>query len=168
MTTDTSGRFVSVRVTGWRSRASKATFHRRSILGWKEAFAGWTRPQREDFRIFVSRVLSERNAASEEISDEFYRLQSERWLESMLVNDITRHRSRAFTGVCLSAGAGLLADRPRRDRYSDGDARRAAGGDGTEARGTDQPALPGARLLAARGELFGSRRGSRTSATFRA
>ncbi|MGA8182938.1 MAG: hypothetical protein WB819_04765, partial [Terriglobia bacterium] len=46
--------------------------------------------RREEFRIFVSRVLEKRNAASEETSDDFYRLQSERWLESMLVNDITR------------------------------------------------------------------------------
>ena len=45
---------------------------------------------REDFRNFISLVLDRRDAASQDTSDPFYRLQSERWLESMLVNDITR------------------------------------------------------------------------------
>ena len=44
----------------------------------------------EDFRNFVSRVFERRTAESDDASDEFYRPQSEHWLESMLVEDITR------------------------------------------------------------------------------
>ncbi len=45
---------------------------------------------RKEFRQLVNSVLAVRQARSSDPSHEFYRLQSERWLESLVVKDITR------------------------------------------------------------------------------
>ncbi len=44
----------------------------------------------EEFRQLVNGVLALRQARSSDPSHEFYRLQSERWLESLVVQDVTR------------------------------------------------------------------------------
>ena len=46
--------------------------------------------QVEDFRQFLASVLSARRARSPDPSSVYYRLQSERWLESLIVRDATR------------------------------------------------------------------------------
>ncbi|PYV18464.1 MAG: hypothetical protein DMG21_04900 [Acidobacteria bacterium] len=45
---------------------------------------------REDFRRFLDEVLRIRAADSREPSHPFYRLQAERWLESLLIQDVTK------------------------------------------------------------------------------
>jgi hypothetical protein len=44
----------------------------------------------DEFRQLVSAVLAVRQARTSDSSHEFYRLQSERWLESLVVQDVTR------------------------------------------------------------------------------
>ena len=90
MTTDTSGRFVSVRVAGLEIARIEGDLSPRIYYGLEGSVRRLDGSNREGFQDFISRVLDRRNAASEDTSDEFYRLQSEHWLESILVNDITR------------------------------------------------------------------------------
>ena len=90
MTTDSSGKFVSVRVAGLEIARIEGDLAPKTYFGLEGSVRRLDEGRREEFRTFVSRVLETRNAASEETSDEFFRLQSERWLESMLVEDITR------------------------------------------------------------------------------
>jgi hypothetical protein len=90
MTTDSSGRFVSVRVAGLEIVRIEGDLSPRIYFGLEGSVRRLDHSRRDEFRDFVSQVLHRRNAASEDTSDDFYRLQSEHWLESMLVNDITR------------------------------------------------------------------------------
>ena len=90
MTTDTSGKFVSVRVAGLEVARIEGDLSPKIYFGLEGSVRRMDESRREDFRDFISLVLDRRNAASKDTSDTFYRLQSERWLESMLVNDITR------------------------------------------------------------------------------
>jgi len=90
MTTDASGRFVSVRVAGLEIARIEGDLSPKIYFGLEGSVRRLDDHSRDAFRDFVSRVLARRNAASEDTRDDFYRLQSERWLESMLVNDITR------------------------------------------------------------------------------
>jgi len=61
-----------------------------SISAWRAAFAGWTHLVTTSFRNFLLRVRAIRCAGSPDPQHDFYRLQSERWLESLLLKDITR------------------------------------------------------------------------------
>ncbi len=90
MTTDSSGRFVSVRVAGLEIARIEGDLSPRIYFGLEGNVRRMDESSKEDFRGFISRVLERRTAASENTSDEFYRLQSEHWLESMLVKDIAR------------------------------------------------------------------------------
>jgi hypothetical protein len=90
MATDTFGKFVSVRVTGLEIARIEGDLSPKIYFGLEGSVRRLENSSRDDFREFVSRVLDRRDAASEDATDEFYRLQSERWLESMLVRDITR------------------------------------------------------------------------------
>ena len=90
MTTDTSGKFVSVRVAGLETARIEGDLSPKIYFGLEGSVRRLNDSNRGEFRDFVGRVLRKRNAASEETSDEFFRLQSEHWLESMLVDDITR------------------------------------------------------------------------------
>lgn len=90
MTTDSSGRFVSVRVAGLEIGRVEGDLSPKIYFGLEGSVRKLDEKRREEFQNFVFTVLRRRNATSEETSDEFFRLQSERWLESMLVDDITR------------------------------------------------------------------------------
>jgi hypothetical protein len=90
MTTDTTGKFVSVRVAGLEIVRIEGDLSPKIFFGLEGSVRRLDDGRRDDFREFVTRVLRWRNATSEDTSDDFYRLQSERWLESVLVNDITR------------------------------------------------------------------------------
>ena len=90
MVTDASGRFVSVRVAGLEIARIEGDLSPKIYFGLEGSVRRLDDSGHDDFRDFVARVLDRRSAASEDTSDEFYRLQSERWLESMLVSDITR------------------------------------------------------------------------------
>jgi hypothetical protein len=89
MTADSSGKFVSVRVAGLEVARVEGDLSPKIFFGLEGSVRKMYDTRRGDFRDFISLVLDRRNAASEETSDPFYRLQSERWLESMLVDDIT-------------------------------------------------------------------------------
>ena len=90
MATDSSGRFVSARVAGLEIARIEGDLSPKIYFGLEGSVRRLDESNHDDFRHFVSRVLDRRSAGSEDTADEFYRLQSERWLESMLVNDITR------------------------------------------------------------------------------
>ena len=90
MMTDTTGKFLSVRVAGLEIARIEGDLSPKVYFGLEGSVRRRDESRREEFRAFVSRVLLQRNAASEETSGDFYRLQSEHWLESMLVQDITR------------------------------------------------------------------------------
>ncbi|TAM79163.1 MAG: hypothetical protein EPN47_19335 [Acidobacteria bacterium] len=90
MATDTSGKFVSVRVAGLEIARIEGDLSPKIYFGLEGSIRRLDDNSQDGFRNFVSRVLARRNAASEDTTDEFYRLQSERWLESMLVSNITR------------------------------------------------------------------------------
>lgn len=90
MATDSSGRFVSARVAGLEIARIEGDLSPKIYFGLEGSVRRLDESNHDDFRYFVSRVLARRSAGSEDTADEFYRLQSERWLESMLVSDITR------------------------------------------------------------------------------
>jgi hypothetical protein len=90
MTTDTSGKFVSVRVAGLEIARIEGDLSPLIYFGLEGSVRRLNDARRKDFREFVTLVLEKRSAASEDKSADFYRLQSERWLESMLVDDVTR------------------------------------------------------------------------------
>jgi len=90
MMTDSSGKFVSVRVAGLEVARIEGDLSPRIYFGLEGSVRRMDESNQGDFRDFIFLVLDRRNAASEDTSDQFYRLQSEHWLESMLVSDITR------------------------------------------------------------------------------
>ena len=90
MTTDSSGKFVSVRVAGLEIVRIEGDLSPKIYFGLEGSVRRLDESNQEDFRNFISCVLERRTAASNDTSDEFYRLQSEHWLESMLISDITR------------------------------------------------------------------------------
>ncbi|HET9178998.1 MAG TPA: hypothetical protein VFQ24_11635 [Terriglobia bacterium] len=90
MAADTSGRFVSARVAGLEIARIEGDLSPKIYFGLEGSVRRLNESNHDGFRDFVSRVLDRRSAGSEDAADEFYRLQSERWLESMLVSDITR------------------------------------------------------------------------------
>jgi hypothetical protein len=90
MMTDASGKSVSVRVAGLEIARIEGDLSPKIYFGLEGSVRRLDESSRDDFRDYISRVLDRRDATSEDTSDEFYRLQSEHWLESLLVKDITR------------------------------------------------------------------------------
>ncbi|HZT71483.1 MAG TPA: hypothetical protein VFC10_17280 [Terriglobia bacterium] len=90
LTTDSSGKFVSVRVAGLEIVRIEGDLSPKIYFGLEGSVRRLNESNIEEFRSFVTRVLDRRNAGSADTADLFYRLLSERWLESMLVSDISR------------------------------------------------------------------------------
>ncbi|HEX5411744.1 MAG TPA: hypothetical protein VFZ27_07760 [Terriglobia bacterium] len=90
MAADSSGRFVSARVAGLEIVRIEGDLSPKIYFGLEGSVRRLSEGNHNEFRDFVSRVLDHRSAGSADTADEFYRLQSERWLENMLVNNITR------------------------------------------------------------------------------
>lgn len=90
ITTDSLGKFVSVRVAGLEVARIEGDLSPRIYFGLEGGIHRMDGTNQDDFRDFISLVLSRRNASSADTSDQFYRLQSEHWLESMVVDEITR------------------------------------------------------------------------------
>ncbi len=90
MTTDSSGKFVSVRVAGLEVACIEGDLSPKIYFGLEGSVRRMDETNQGDFRDFISLSLNRRNAACEDTSDPYYRLQSEHWLESMLVSDISR------------------------------------------------------------------------------
>jgi hypothetical protein len=87
---EASGMTLSLRVLGLEIARVEGQLAPRIYFGLEGSWRRLGRENQDELRRFVGRVLELRRAASPEPQHEFYRLQSERWLESLLVADITR------------------------------------------------------------------------------
>lgn len=81
---------LSLRVLGLEVARLEGQLAPRVYFGLEGSYRKLQEGNRADFQQFVNGVLRIRNVRSENPSHEFYRLQSERWLESLLVRDLTR------------------------------------------------------------------------------
>jgi transposase len=87
---DTSANFLSLRVLGLEVARVEGVLAPRVFYGLEGSYRRLASGEEVQLRRFVSRVLELRRADSEDLAHDFYRLQAERWLESLLVRDITR------------------------------------------------------------------------------
>jgi hypothetical protein len=93
---DPTGTFLSLRVLGLEVGRVEGQLAPRVYFGLEgsvrklEEGGEPGRAGREEFRRFLLRVLEARRADASGPSQDFYRLQAERWLESLLVRDVPR------------------------------------------------------------------------------
>ncbi len=87
---DSSGNFLSIRVRGLEVARVEGQVAPRIYFGLEGSVRPLDEDARDDFRRFLREVLVIRQAGSKDTAHEFYRLQSERWLESLLLRDVTR------------------------------------------------------------------------------
>lgn len=87
---DASANFLSLRVLGLEIARIEGLLAPHVFYGLEGSVRRLEAGEEEDLRAFVRRVLEVRTAASASPAHDFYRLQAERWLESLLVRDITR------------------------------------------------------------------------------
>jgi hypothetical protein len=87
---DASGSFLSFRVLGLEVARIEGTLSPRIFFGLEGNYRKLRKDAWSEFRDFLRCVLEVRRARSENPSHEFYRLQPERWLESLALRDITK------------------------------------------------------------------------------
>ena len=87
---EASGMTLSLRVLGLEIARVEGQLAPRVYFGLEGSWRRLGRDNQDELRAFLGRVLEVRRAASPDPQHEFYRLQGERWLESLLVGDITR------------------------------------------------------------------------------
>lgn len=87
---DAAGNFTSLRVRGLEVARVESQIAPQIYFGLEGSYRKLDEDNCTEFRDFVHRVFEFRNARSRNKSHEYYRLQSERWLESLLLRDITR------------------------------------------------------------------------------
>ncbi len=87
---DPSGNFTSLRVHGLEVARVEGQITPRIYFGLEGSYRKLDEDNRSEFHGFLREVLDMRSARCRNKSHEFYRLQSERWLESLLLRDITR------------------------------------------------------------------------------
>jgi len=87
---DPSGNSTSLRVRGLEVARGEGQISPRVYFGLEGSVQKLEDANRGDFRRLLKDVLELRDARSRNTSHEFYRLQSERWLESLLLRDITK------------------------------------------------------------------------------
>ena len=87
---DSSGTFLSLRVRGLEVGRVEGQLAPQIYFGLEGNYRKLEDRNRAEFQEFLKHVLKARHAKSSETSHEFYRLQGERWLESLLVRDITK------------------------------------------------------------------------------
>jgi hypothetical protein len=90
VTADTSGTKSSLRVAGLEVGMIEGDLAPRLFFGLEGSVEKLNDSNRDDFRHFIREVLRVRRAHSPEPHHDYYRLQSERWLESILFRDIAR------------------------------------------------------------------------------
>jgi hypothetical protein len=90
MVPDASANFLSLRVLGLEIARVEGLLAPRIFYGLEGSVRRLEAGEEKDLRRFACRVLEVRATTSESPAHEFYRLQPERWLESLLVRDITR------------------------------------------------------------------------------
>ena len=87
---DPSGRFLSLRVRGLAIARVEGDLDPRVYFGLEGNTQKLDSENRTEFRALIEGVLKLRRAPGGDASHEFYRLQGERWLESLLVGDISK------------------------------------------------------------------------------
>jgi len=87
---DARSNAVCLRVLGLEVARIEGDLAPRVSFGLEGSARRLEEANRDEFREFLHRVLALRRARSDDPSHEIYRLQGERWLESLLVRDITR------------------------------------------------------------------------------
>ncbi len=87
---DPSGNFTSLRVRGLEVARVEGQINSQIYFGLEGSYRKLDEESPGEFRRFLKNVLEVRNARSRNKSHQFYRLQSERWLESLLLRDVTR------------------------------------------------------------------------------
>lgn len=87
---DPAGRYLGVRVRGLEVARVEGQLAPTVYFGLEGSCRKMEENRPEEFCRFVTRVLEIRRAGSPEPNHPFCRLQSERWLESLLLADITR------------------------------------------------------------------------------
>ncbi|MBI1941481.1 MAG: hypothetical protein HYS33_08255, partial [Acidobacteria bacterium] len=87
---DASGNALSLRVLGLEVARIEGRLAPRVYFGLEGSVQKLTADSREDFRLFLERVLETRRPGGSDTTHDFYRLQAERWLESLLVRDPTK------------------------------------------------------------------------------
>jgi hypothetical protein len=87
---DPRGPYLSLRVLGLEVARVERMLAPAIYFGLEGKVQKLGAANQEQFRQFLARVLAERRAGSPEPASDFYRLQSERWLESLLLRDVTK------------------------------------------------------------------------------
>lgn len=87
---DPTGNFLSLRVLGLEIARVEGRVTPRVLFGLEGQVQKLDESNHADFREFLARVLEIRRAGSACPGDDFYRLQSERWLECLVLKDLTR------------------------------------------------------------------------------
>ncbi len=87
---DVSGAKSSLRIAGLEVGLIEGNLAPRIYFGLEGSMRKLNDSNRHDFKHFIREVLRVRRAHSTEQQHEYYRLQSERWLESILFRDIAR------------------------------------------------------------------------------
>jgi hypothetical protein len=87
---DSAGTFSSLRIAGLEVARIEGQLAPRIYFGLEGSVRRLDKSSNDDFRNFFQEVRRIRCADTPEPQHEFYRLQSERWLESLLFQDITR------------------------------------------------------------------------------
>jgi hypothetical protein len=90
VTPDSAASFLSLRIQGLEVARIEGQLAPRVYFGLEGSFRRLDESLRSEFKDFLTRVRMVRRAGSPDPEHEFYRLQSERWLESRLLADITR------------------------------------------------------------------------------
>jgi hypothetical protein len=87
---DSAGTFTSLRIAGLEVARIEGQLAPRIYFGLEGSSRRLDESSQDEFRSFLREVGRIRCAGSPDPQHEFYRLQSERWLESLLFRDITR------------------------------------------------------------------------------
>ncbi len=87
---DPTGNFLSLRVRGLEIARLEGRVTPRVLFGLEGDVRELEASNRGEFRAFVERALRVRRAASSRTNDDLYRLQGERWLERLVLEDLTR------------------------------------------------------------------------------
>jgi hypothetical protein len=87
---DSAATFLSLRIAGLEVARLEGQLAPRIYFGLEGSFRRLDESLAGEFRNFLARVREVRRAGSPHPQHEFYRLQTERWLESLLLADVTR------------------------------------------------------------------------------
>jgi len=87
---DADANLLSLRVLGLEVARIEGLLAPRIFYGLEGSVRSLEEGSEEDLRRFLGQVVEVRRAQSRQTSHEFYRLQAERWLEALLVRDISK------------------------------------------------------------------------------